>query len=130
MMPKKYLRIAIFILFAVLTTTVSASNQLIERCFTNCDATLLGTIVSDKVFYVEEQSRKLIDGSEVEAKLSSFFIKNPVASFEVVHQSRQSGVSYIIGVVTTKGGDKYRVHILSNIENNEFNITQIRIEEL
>lgn len=55
--------------------------------------------------------KKSYNSSEAQATLKDFFVKNPPASFEFIHQgSSNEGTKYAIGKYTSKSGT-YRVFV-------------------
>lgn len=60
--------------------------------------------------------------------ISSFFQKNKVLQFQVLHKGNKDTSEFLIGALMTQSG-KYRVYILARKTGETTNIQQIRIEQ-
>lgn len=88
----------------------------------------LSRYLSDTVELVIQKRTMNTDKRTAEANLTAFFSQNKVSNFTVNHQGNRNDSSFMVGTLTTSGGD-YRVNCFFKRTSTGYLIHQIRIDK-
>jgi len=93
------------------------------------NATELAKHFNSSVELVILENEDVYSKQQAEQILKSFFEKNKVKSFTLLHQGGKEGAQYAIGNLETVAGKVYRVYFLVKESGGKPLIHQMRIEE-
>lgn len=96
--------------------------------FTKGNATELTPFLGDEVEVIVYDKAHRLSKEAVTPTLSSFFAKNKVTGFQVNHKGRRQESGFMVGTLTTHGGN-YRVNCFLRKVKNKYVIHQIRIDK-
>ncbi len=88
----------------------------------------LNNYLGDKVELIIQNRSAQADKKTTEGAMGTFFADNKVSGFNVNHQGKRDGSSFVIGTLTTANGD-FRVNCFFKRVQNKYLIHQIRIDK-
>lgn len=88
----------------------------------------LAKYLGDKVNLIIQDRSTNVDKKTAESTMAAFFTTNKVSAFDVNHQGKRDGSSFIIGTLVTSNG-KFRVNCFLKKVQNQHLIHQIRIDK-
>jgi len=99
------------------------------------DAIKVGNVTELAKYFNSSVELVILDKEDIYSKqqaeqiLKSYFEKNKVKNFNLLHQGGKEGAKYAIGSLETTNGKTYRVYLLIKEVGGKPLIHQMRIEE-
>ncbi|NDW13743.1 DUF4783 domain-containing protein [Bacteroides sp. 214] len=98
------------------------------NAFNEGSAQKIAPFLGENIELVVQNRKKEVSKSTAIQELSTFFAQKKVTGFTINHEGKRNDSSYIIGTLTTSGGD-YRVNCYFKKGDKEYLIHQIRIDK-
>lgn len=127
-MGNKTLLTVMMILLAIFAVSAQEVPAEFVAAFKKGSAQELSRYLGDTVELIIQKRTMNTDKRTAEANLTAFFNQNKVSNFTVNHQGKRNDSSFIVGTLTTSGGN-YRVNCFFKRTSNGYLIHQIRIDK-
>lgn len=127
-MMKKSLFLVVFALAFASVNLFSQENSSIESAFQKSNAAILLSQLSDEVAYINGAVNDSHSKSEMVSILNRFMRANVPTEFSIIHEGARGDTRFVICSLTSARAN-YRIHFLYKKINNQYLITQVRIEQ-
>ncbi len=101
----------------------------VEAALSKGDATKLAQYFNQNIELIIDGPGKIYNKNQATVIVKDFFDKNKPDSFEKLHEGKKDNAVFLIGNIES-GSKKYRVSILLKKPDDDFKITQIRIQNV
>ncbi len=126
-MKSTQLFIALFWIFTAFNVFAQQEIGTMRNYIAKGDAESLSEFFNESVEISIPGSSDIYAQAQAKMIIKNFFSNNQPYGFEIVHQGEKNNTLFVIGTLRTNKGE-FRMHLLIKIENNNYIIHQLRIE--
>jgi hypothetical protein len=130
-MKKLFTIFTLFFIFLLPASLLAQNNEAttnIVRSFETGNAEKLSQFFIDNVELVILKTDNFYTKQQAKGIVATFFRKNPVINFDVIHKGTKENATFIIGTLVSSKGN-FRITVFARKTGSQILIYQLRIED-